>query len=78
MPKHPPIFTAPLGEGRYSLVTVPFEEDGGLDLFAFERLLEEQISAGWSIAFGFPEGEGLCLSRREYRLLLEKSEAKRS
>lgn len=57
--------------GCYSVLITPFEEDGRIDYFAFERLLCYQRQAGASgVAIGFWEGEAGALSTEEYRHLL--------
>ncbi len=61
----------------FSLLATPFEEDGGIDLFALDRLLDQGAGYGKGVGFGaavgFPEGEGGSLSLEEYRLILEET-----
>ena len=65
--------TDPLPRGVFSLLATPFEEDGRLDLFAFDRILEHQGRGPCGVGIGFPIGEGQSLSLKEYRLLLEEA-----
>lgn len=58
-------------KGCYSLLITPFEEDGRVDLFAFERLLEQQKEGGVDgVAVAFPQAEGGVLKPEEYALLI--------
>jgi 4-hydroxy-tetrahydrodipicolinate synthase len=57
--------------GCYSLLVTPFEEDGRVDYFAFEGLLEQQRRAGaFGVAVGFPCGEAGALRREELLTLV--------
>ncbi|MBQ7848071.1 MAG: dihydrodipicolinate synthase family protein [Clostridia bacterium] len=58
--------------GCIALPVTPFEEDGQVDLFAFEKQLSFLAQAGCrALALGFPAGECYTLRDEEYRLLLE-------
>ncbi len=59
-------------EGCIALAVTPFEEDGQIDLFAFEKQLSFLAKTGCSaLALGFPAGECYALRDEEYRLLVE-------
>ena len=47
--------------------------DGGVDLFAFDRLLCHVQRGTGGVAVGFPEGEGESLSPDEFGLLLKEA-----
>lgn len=57
----------------FALLATPFEEDGGVDLFAFDRLLCHVQRGTGGVAVGFPEGEGESLSPDEFGLLLKEA-----
>ena len=55
----------------FSVLVTPFEEDGGLDLFAFERLLAWQRDNGCrGVAIGLQRAEGGSLRAEEYETLI--------
>ncbi len=56
----------------FTKTVTPFESDGSIDWFAFDRLLSLQAKAGNGVAIGSSSGERKALRREERQALLEE------